>query len=68
MIFSECSDIIFALYKITKSIIKLSIYISGFPIDVENMGELKSIHGRSMGEGGWRSLKYCRKILVMEFI
>ena len=52
MIISECSDIICALYKITKYIIKLSIYISGFPIDVENMGELKSIHGRSMGEGG----------------
>ena len=27
MIISQCSDIIFALYKITKSIIKLSIYM-----------------------------------------
>ena len=52
MIISQCSDIIFALYKITKSIIKLSIYMSGFPTGVENMGGggvLKSIHGGSMG-------------------
>ena len=34
MIISQCSDIIFALYKIPKSIIKLSIYMSGFPTGV----------------------------------
>ena len=38
MIISQCSDIIFALYEITKSIIKLSIYMSGFPTGVEKMG------------------------------
>ena len=60
MIISQCSDIIFVLYKITKFIIKLSIYMSGFPTGVEKMGKgggLKSIHGGSMrGEGG---LKCC---------
>ena len=63
MIISQCSDIIFALYKITKSIIKLSVYMSGFPAGVENMAALSQYIG-----GAWGDLQCCRKIPVMEFI
>ena len=51
MIISQCSDIIFALYKITKSVIKLSMYMSGFPKGVENMGGLSQYMRGAWG--GW---------------
>ena len=49
MIIPQCSDMIFALYKITKPIIKLSIYMSGFPKGVGNMGGLSQYMGGAWG-------------------
>ena len=58
MIISQCSDIIFALYKITKSIIKLSIYMSGFPTGVEKMGKGGGL-SQYMG-GAWEGEGYLK--------